>query len=75
MAGEVEESEEVAHPVRIDYTNWVGRRSKRNIVPVSIRFGVSRWHAIPQWLLLAHDLDRGDDREFALKDIHYWEPK
>lgn len=61
--------------VRVQYTNWVGRTQWRNIIPVSIRFGVSKFHSIPQWLLLVHDLDRGDDREYAMKDIHIWEPR
>lgn len=57
--------------VKIDYTNWRGERSKRTIQPFSIRFGVSEWHRIPQWLLTAWT-DAGR-REFAMKDIHSWE--
>jgi hypothetical protein len=56
----------------IDYTNWRGERSKRRIVPVSIRFGKTDWHPEHQWLLLAWDMAKQEPREFAMKDIHSW---
>ncbi len=58
--------------VLIDYTNYKGERSVRGIIPRSIRFGSSKWHPDPQWLMLAHDLGRDAEREFAIKDIHSW---
>ena len=51
------------------YRNYRGELSERRIVPKSIRFGATEWHPEPQWLLLAHDLDKQADREFALKDF------
>ncbi len=59
-----------AKVVGIDYTNYLGTRSLRLIVPISLRFGVNEWHTEPQWLLLAFDLDRQAEREFAVADIH-----
>ena len=58
--------------VLIDYTNYKGERTVRGVVPISIRFGKSEWHPEPQWLMLAHDLGRNAEREFAIKDIHSW---
>ena len=54
----------------IDYTNWRGVRGTRVIVPQRLFFGVTEHHPVPQWLLDARDLDKGEMRTFALKDIH-----
>jgi len=48
------------------YTNWRGETSMRLAQPVSVRWGNNEWHAKPQWLLRAYDLEKGADREFAL---------
>lgn len=56
----------------VDYTNWRGQRKLRRIVPREIRFGSNDWHPEEQWLLLASDLESGQQREFAMKDIHSW---
>ncbi len=60
--------------VEIDYTNWRGERSKRRIVPLTIRFESNEWHPEAQWICEAIDCDRGDTRSFAMKDIHSWHP-
>ena len=60
--------------VLIDYTNHAGIRATRRILPISIRFAATEWHREPQWLLLAKDLDKGVNREFAINDIHSWVP-
>lgn len=60
--------------VMIDYTNWRGIRRKRVVVPVAITFEGSVWHPERQWLLKARDVEKGDERFFAMKDIHSWEP-
>jgi len=60
--------------VLIDYTNWRFERRKRCIYPLSIRFGTSKWHPQPQWLLTATDMDDGGkQKEFAMSGIHSWE--
>ncbi len=61
--------------VVIDYTNWRGERSKRRIHPVTLTFGSNEWHKDLQWLLTAYDVDKEAVREFAMKDIHSWEPE
>jgi hypothetical protein len=58
--------------VVIDYTNWKGERSTRTIIPIGLRFGASEWHADEQWLLEAHDVERGVTRTFAMVSIHSW---
>lgn len=58
--------------VKIEYTNWKGKKSLRNILPKKIWFGKTEWHKEEQWLLTAYDLDKKADRDFAMKDIHKW---
>jgi hypothetical protein len=57
--------------VEFEYTNWEGRKSLRRARPISIRFGKSEWHPKPQWLMLAFDIDKGSDREFAMADMEF----
>jgi predicted DNA-binding transcriptional regulator YafY len=57
-------------PILIDYTNWKGRRSIRTIEPLNIWWGSTLYHPEPQWLLNANDMDSGEIRTFAIKDIH-----
>lgn len=60
--------------VVIDYTNWRGERAKRVIAPTGqMRFAATVWHPEPQWLMEAMDVEKGEHRLFAMKDIHAWE--
>jgi predicted DNA-binding transcriptional regulator YafY len=58
--------------VTIDYKNWAGERRLRRIQPIRMEFGSNVWHHEPQWLLVALDLENGEERAFAMKDIHSW---
>lgn len=60
--------------VLIDYTNWRGERSTRRIRPLRIAFEKNEWHPDMRWLLEAIDLDKGEERTFALSGIHSWTP-
>lgn len=60
--------------VVIDYTNWRGERRRREVCPLSWRYGSSVWHAEKQWLMRAIDMEDKGSKEFAVKDIHAWEP-
>ena len=62
--------------VKISYTNWRGEKSVRIIEPQDngLVFGFSKWHPERQWLLMAIDVEKGELRGFAMKDIHSWEP-
>ena len=56
-------------PLRFRYRNWRGEVSNRTVVPQQVFVGRSQWHPQVQWMLLAHDLDRGSLRCFAMNDI------
>ncbi len=58
--------------VKIVYTNYKGETDMRKIIPKEIVFGSNQWHKEDQWLLLAYDLDKKADRNFAMKDIRAW---
>jgi predicted DNA-binding transcriptional regulator YafY len=60
--------------VEIEYTNYKGERGRRIILPSTIFYGTTPWHTEPQWLLSALDIMKDEMRDFALKDIHIWEP-
>lgn len=61
--------------VDIDYTNWRGERSARHIQVIDMRFGSTDWHPKEQWLVRAVDIDKGEEREFAMDDIHSWKQR
>lgn len=58
--------------VVIDYTNWRGQRSLRRIRPNHFYFGTTVWHPESGWLLNAKDMEKSEERVFAVKDIHNW---
>jgi hypothetical protein len=58
-----------AAPVQMIYTNWRGETSRRMIIPRRVWFGSTDWHPEPQWLLKAIDTEKGEMRDFALKDF------
>ena len=64
----------VSELVIIDYTNWRGERRKRKVYPLSLRMGATKWHPETQWLLSAMDMEDNRPKDFAMKDIHGWEP-
>jgi predicted DNA-binding transcriptional regulator YafY len=58
----------------IDYTNWRGERSIRRIRPLHVAFENNEWHPETQWLLYAVDVLKGEERTFAIRNIHAWLP-
>ena len=58
-----------AVPLLITYTNWRGETAQRRIIPQSVWFGATDWHPEPQWLLKAMDADKGEIRDFAMRDM------
>lgn len=59
--------------VTILYTNYKGETAYRKIIPTGkIWFGSTEWHPEKQWLLDAHDVEKGALRNFAMKDIKEW---
>lgn len=66
-AGQTAEPE--SRPITLTYTNWKGETAQRTIIPRHIWWGSTEWHPEPQWLLTAFDVDKGSERDFALKDF------
>lgn len=60
--------------VEIEYVNWKGVRSSRQIHPQQMFYGVTEYHPEMQWLLDAFDFTKWERRTFAMKDIHSWVP-
>ncbi|WP_088227350.1 WYL domain-containing protein [Desulfosporosinus sp. FKB] len=56
----------------IKYKNYKGELNNREIVPIEIWYGSTKYHTSKQWLLKAYDLGKQDFRNFALKDIENW---
>jgi hypothetical protein len=56
--------------IRIDYTNWRGERRWRVVEPKELWFGATPHHPEHQWFLRATDPEKGEERDFALRDIH-----
>jgi len=57
---------------QIVYTNYKGETRIRSIVPSRVFFGSTDWHRDPQWLLEAHDVEKNENRTFALRDVRAW---
>jgi predicted DNA-binding transcriptional regulator YafY len=55
--------------ISIDYCNYRGERSVREVIPARIWFGSTAWHPEPQWLLEAYDVEKDASRSFAIRDI------
>lgn len=53
----------------VGYTNYRGEYGVRTLVPQGIYFGCTEWHRVPQWLMRAWDVNKGDYRDFALIDL------
>ncbi len=59
--------------VNILYTNWKGETRQRKILPISIEFKSTPWHKEEQWILNALDIEKNEERNFAMKDIKKWD--
>ena len=62
----------VEQKVRICYTNHVGETAIREIIPIKIWFGSTDWHPENGWLIDAFDIEKKEERSFAMKDIKSW---
>ncbi len=57
--------------IKIKYTNYKNETNDRNIEPIEVWFGSNKWHTEKQWFLKAVDLDKGEQRDFALIGISH----
>lgn len=64
----------IGDPLEFIYTNYRGETGKRRVMPKRIWWGSTEYHPEPQWLLLAFDLDKQADRDFAVRDITWMQP-
>lgn len=53
------------------YTNWRGETSKRTFRPIALWYGSTEWHPQPGLMLKAHDLEKGEDRDFRVTDFDF----
>lgn len=60
-------------PLRFLYTNWRGETGWRRVWPGRIWYGTTEWHKEPQRFLCALDIDKGEARDFALKNVKKFE--
>lgn len=58
--------------VRILYRNYKGETAWRIVTPEIIFYASNQWHPQPQWLMNATDVEKGELRTFALKDVIQW---
>jgi hypothetical protein len=55
--------------IEFDYVNWLGRKDHRIVETQQIYFGNTMFHPIPQWLLVGIDIEKEQERTFAMKDM------
>lgn len=56
--------------MKVIYKNWKGKVAARSIIPQRIEFRISAWHGEqPNWILVAHDIEKGEGRDFLLRDF------
>jgi hypothetical protein len=56
--------------IEFEYTNYKNDTSYRKVIVKEIFFGSTPHHKIKQWFLRAFDLDKKEERCFALADIN-----
>lgn len=53
------------------YRNWRGEIRVRTIKPLGLRYGTTKWHPDPGWLLTVWDFDKEAERDFALSACQF----
>lgn len=51
------------------YKNHRGEINERTVIPKRFWFGTTDWYPMPQMFLSAFDLDRNENRDFAVSNI------
>lgn len=73
MTTEQVEHLKIVLQVQVLYLNWRGEEAKRTITPLYVWEGSTEYHPEPQPLLHVYDHDRQAERDYAIKDIAYWQ--
>ena len=55
--------------LKFKYKNWKGETRTREVKPVEIWFGSTKWHPKRQWFMKALDVEKNEERDFAANDI------
>jgi len=55
--------------IKVKYKNWKGEIGIRNIVPLFMRYGNTKYHKEDQWLMDVWDVDKDTERTYAMMDI------
>jgi len=58
-----------ALPLRFEYKNWQGQTAVRTVMPIEVWYGKTEFHPDKQWFLRAMDVDKAEERNFAVRDI------
>lgn len=56
-------------PLEIVYTNHKKKTNPRSIIPKDVYYGTTKYHTEPQWLMVAIDVVKGEERTFAMNDM------
>ncbi|MBB4051834.1 putative DNA-binding transcriptional regulator YafY [Devosia subaequoris] len=56
-------------PLTFVYRNHRGVTDRRRVRPLRVEYKTSEWHVGEQWILVAYDLDKQAERDFAMIDI------
>lgn len=56
-------------PLVFEYKNWKGEVGIRKVLPLEVYFSSNEFHQETQWLMDAFDLDKMEERTFAMNDI------
>jgi 5-methylcytosine-specific restriction protein A len=59
--------------VLMEYINYKGEVEVREVMPQYVKYGTTDWHRRPQWLLQCTDIDKNEDRTFALSSIMHFD--
>jgi hypothetical protein len=55
--------------IEFDYFNWKGIKGHRKVLVTMFHYGSTEYHPEEQWLLEGVDMDKGEVRIFAMKDM------
>lgn len=59
----------ITRRTRFSYRNHRGETSMYYVEPLSVWYGVTRWHPEMQWFMRATDIQNDVVRDFAMRDI------
>lgn len=57
------------HTLQFEYKNWKNEMTTRMVIPIEIWYGSTEFHTEEQWFLKSMDVDKSEERDFAIRDI------